>query len=741
LYGGDNPRYTDGAVANAALITDVYSGWWMWVYHDQTAPQWVLDTIGKLPHVRLVEMSHDTIVNQMSWKFLIASDERVDRYVFRDIDSRLTARERYAVDEWVSSGRAFHVMRDHPSHSNYAMSGGMWGGTRGAIPQMATLIRSSRITADYVQDMNFLNKKVWSVVKRDVLQHDSFSCQKYGGGRPFPRSRIGGEHVGGVVLNGTLRQIDVDLLLAAKQPAECTVGTTAPTTPPPPTAPLPPTPPQSWTRIVQGAPGSNTGCGGPCIWDDAFCTTFPGVTEQCAMLEVEAELKCGSWSACAGVVCRTDYGGHCFARGQMSRMSSSSMWGYRKEAGSTTRDGEGGYARPLADSTTTTASHGPEPGSASPLPSASPSLTVWSNDFHISTIGNVKKLLQPQGVVFIDKSLSGACAVTQTCAKNLKVLTSANGISPSRRVMDRFVASYRSDPELRSADVVMCFHPAAMCELFMPLNKALFVIATTRYEMGRESAATWLAWNANLKTIAADPRNLVAANNRYDAEYIRYFTGISAIILPSVIQMDERYRGSTDTILIAPLHSPGATKLQALAQASSPLVIPIAQKYPGRYTYIALCNVTAIVHLPYQLSTMSFFEQYAMGIPLLVPTPEFLWDLHDEFDLVTERTWHRVRTSRRPHMSVIGPAEGMVGVPDPNDDRNRTAFVHWARFGDWYTWPHIVQFNSWSDLGAAINHTDWHSVSTKMLQHNKATFVRVQHELYLRILATRNQTL
>ena len=33
-------------------------------------------------------------------------------------------------------------------------------------------------------------------------------------------------------------------------------------------------------------------------------------------------------------------------------------------------------------------------------------ITIWTNDFHISTIGTVKALLRPRGVEFIDKSLS-----------------------------------------------------------------------------------------------------------------------------------------------------------------------------------------------------------------------------------------------------------------------------------------------------------------------------------------------
>jgi hypothetical protein len=43
-----------------------------------------------------------------------------------------------------------------------------------------------------------------------------------------------------------------------------------------------------------------------------------------------------------------------------------------------------------------------------------------------------------------------------------------------------------------------------------------------RYEIGRHSSSRWSSWNENLKKIASNPRNIVAANNLYDAEYIKY---------------------------------------------------------------------------------------------------------------------------------------------------------------------------------------------------------------------------
>jgi len=352
----------------------------------------------------------------------------------------------------------------------------------------------------------------------------------------------------------------------------------------------------------------------------------------------------------------------------------------------------------------------------------SPSPTIWSNGFHIAPIANMKRLLPDAR--FIDKSLSGHCHLTKTCATDLKVLTRANGFSPNESTKRQFVEAYRDDPEFAAVDIVMCFHPSAMCELFMPLRKRLFVVATTRYETGRHSKAEWLAWNANLKRIAADPKNVVAANNLYDAKYIEYFTGIEPVLWPSVTTMEARYNATSTDILVPAMHSPGRKALWARLRQVSPRFVPLKTKY-GHYTYEQLCENTAILHLPYQTSIMSLFEQYAMGIPILVPSPEFLWDLHDEHDLVTERTWERVRTGKRPTGSAL-PGVDKADVHDPNNDRNKDAFLHWIRYADFYQWPHILTFDSWDGLRTLIDATDWVTVSKRMVEEAAQQMTRMQ---------------
>ena len=204
LYGS-NPRYTDGALANAKLIKEIYPDWSMRVYYDNTVPQKNIQQL-RANSVQLMDMTGSKM-NKMSWRFQAAADTQ--RFCARDIDSRLSKREAAAVQEWIQSGKKFHVIRDHPSHSKYAMSGGMWCST--TIPNIETLLTGVENQA-YLQDMDFLNTVIWPMAQKSLLQHDSFSCDKFGGGKPFPTPRVGHEHVGSVYINGKMRQRDVDIL-------------------------------------------------------------------------------------------------------------------------------------------------------------------------------------------------------------------------------------------------------------------------------------------------------------------------------------------------------------------------------------------------------------------------------------------------------------------------------------------------------------------------------------------------
>ena len=124
LYGNEH-RYADGVLANVELMPTIYPDWEICIYHDTTVPSNIIDKLTTYKYVKMINMFNGSIVNKMSWCFLVASEKSVERYVIGNIDTRLSLRDKSAVDDWITSGKIIHVMRDHPSHSQYAMHSGM----------------------------------------------------------------------------------------------------------------------------------------------------------------------------------------------------------------------------------------------------------------------------------------------------------------------------------------------------------------------------------------------------------------------------------------------------------------------------------------------------------------------------------------------------------------------------------------------------------------------------------------
>ena len=226
LYGAD-PRYTVGVVRNAQLAPLVYPGWRVRVYLDNTVPAAVRAELKSL-NVELQTMGGDGMgggIGGMFWRFLVAADAGVDRFIVRDCDSRLNPRERLAVEEWIQSGKRVHTLRDHPNHDR-PLNGGMWGGVKLAVADMATLVRKWSNREAYMGDLDFLNQQVWprADVKGSQLGHDAYTCTKHPNSRPFPSRRPADyQHVGQVFFgDGQPRRGDIDdWMVGVKVPPQC----------------------------------------------------------------------------------------------------------------------------------------------------------------------------------------------------------------------------------------------------------------------------------------------------------------------------------------------------------------------------------------------------------------------------------------------------------------------------------------------------------------------------------------
>ena len=93
LYG-KTPKYVLGAVRNAERISTVFPGWTARFYIDMgTVPSEVVSALQKTG-AELVPIDMARHGSQsMFWRFWAAADPTVERFISRDVDSRLMVSE------------------------------------------------------------------------------------------------------------------------------------------------------------------------------------------------------------------------------------------------------------------------------------------------------------------------------------------------------------------------------------------------------------------------------------------------------------------------------------------------------------------------------------------------------------------------------------------------------------------------------------------------------------------------
>jgi hypothetical protein len=181
---GDVPRYTSGIVENLLLARFVYPGWTCRLYVDDSVPQNCVRQARKMGADVIKMPKQSEPLQGVFWRLLVMDDNAFPRWIIRDIDSRLGYRERRAVDEWIESGRPFHVLRDHPWQCAI-IGGGLFGGAAGYLPRMTETILKWR-GGFYGADQDFLSREIYPRIKNQMLLHDSFASNYTDVVRPFP---------------------------------------------------------------------------------------------------------------------------------------------------------------------------------------------------------------------------------------------------------------------------------------------------------------------------------------------------------------------------------------------------------------------------------------------------------------------------------------------------------------------------------------------------------------------------
>lgn len=182
---GNNPMFTFGIFQNIKLQQRLLPDWICRFYVESTCPKSIINRIKSFgAEVKLVTKAWEKA--KYFWRLKVILDKDVEKFLIRDLDSRIGMREKIAVDEWEKSGKTVHLMRDHKRHTVKIM-GGMWGAITKEFKELTSFRKNfeeytKKINSGWLPNVKmakkgscqaFLDRRIYPKIKDYALVHTS----------------------------------------------------------------------------------------------------------------------------------------------------------------------------------------------------------------------------------------------------------------------------------------------------------------------------------------------------------------------------------------------------------------------------------------------------------------------------------------------------------------------------------------------------------------------------------------
>lgn len=263
-------------------------------------------------------------------------------------------------------------------------------------------------------------------------------------------------------------------------------------------------------------------------------------------------------------------------------------------------------------------------------------MKFFNIDCHISVIADVKNIFESLGHTVDHLSLSGHKWVFNLPDFPLGIINEHNWKNINEKMVEDFYKSYKKD--LDKYDAFICAYPPCFLKLFEKFNKPIIVIAATRYDYPFIDDPQRLAW---LEYSLNNNKNLILiANNQFDQKYCEHFLTRKWEWIPSLCAYtNKKYNPQKDKSLIF-------SKFNIDHNQNF-----VHQSQIGKYTWEDLYSYKEIIHFPYNVSTMSIFEQYEASVPLKFPSLDFAIELINQgLPLFSEIVFNNLNSNRQAHI-------------------------------------------------------------------------------------------
>lgn len=331
-------------------------------------------------------------------------------------------------------------------------------------------------------------------------------------------------------------------------------------------------------------------------------------------------------------------------------------------------------------------------------------LRFFNLDLHISVIADVKDIFESLGHEVVDWSISGHTWVFERNRDSVEIVNEKTWKNLSQEMCDKFYERYKD--YLSEFDGFIITHNASFSLLYEKFNKPIIIVNSSRYEnpfTAQPKKWNWL--NNYLIEGIKNQKIFIVSNNKGDQAYLKYYTGIESTHIPSLcLYTDAKYTGNKDGFIFKFIAKfPISNKLKNSNLMQNHQLPDTGYKWEDLYDF------KGIVHFPYQISTMSLFEQYSANIPLFFPSKEFLVELQLNFP---KYILNQLSFSKKPPISI---------EDDLNNINNLKVLSFWIDNADYYdenNMPHIQYFDSFQELEYLLQTTNCEALSRKMEKYN-----------------------
>lgn len=329
-------------------------------------------------------------------------------------------------------------------------------------------------------------------------------------------------------------------------------------------------------------------------------------------------------------------------------------------------------------------------------------IKLFNLDLHISVIKDIQYILSDiysDKVDIINWSLSGHSWIFNENTMSPEIINSNTWKDINLNMINDFVDKYKDF--LKTFDGFIVTHTPVFCLLYETFNKPIILINSTRYEQPfswNNNIEMWDYLNVKLKELNDKKLLISVSNNIADAKYLKFGTGIDSIVIPSLC------------LYTKSVYSPNNNKFiinNNFNIFENEYIINKNNCLKEKYKWSELYSYKGIIHIPYEISTMSIFEQYSANIPLFFPSKKYLHELIKNGHNLQSR--YNKHTNNNYHNNL-------------NECLNDNTWLNfWIDNADYYdenNMKYIMYFDNNIHLIDLLKNTDTNILSEKMKEHN-----------------------